>query len=186
MGALEIGLAEEELPGLVSAWRASNPHIVRLWWDVDKAAGTAVRERTVSETHGIRFICQSGMLFITLPSGRQLAYVKPRIGTNRFGSDCVTYEGAGRRKSGKVWKATARNSWKTSCRQSAATSSVTPCAGWTGGIPDRHARPRRVCHRSSGGYLHTNRLPAEGRNAAWAKGLLLRADGYDCPFYKKD
>jgi len=98
MGALEMGLTEDELPSLVSAWRASNPHIMRLWWDVDKAAGTTVRERTVSETHGIRFICQSGMLFITLPSGRRLAYVKPRIGTNRFGSDCVTYEGVGATK----------------------------------------------------------------------------------------
>src|SRR5690606_37333748 len=95
MGALEMGLEEEELPPLVSAWRSSNPNIVRLWWDIDRAAMKAVRERTTTETHSIRFSYQSGMLFITLPSGRRLAYVKPRIGENRFGSECITYEGVG-------------------------------------------------------------------------------------------
>lgn len=95
MGALEMGLSEDGLQPLVTAWRASNPNIVRLWWDVDKAAVTAVRDRTVTETHGIRFGMQSGMLFITLPSGRRLSYVKPRIGSNQLGSDCATYEGVG-------------------------------------------------------------------------------------------
>jgi DNA polymerase len=93
MGALEMGVSEEELQPLVTAWRQSNPNIVRLWWDVDRAALQAVRERTATETHGIRFAYQSGMLFITLPSGRRLAYVKPRIGQNQFGSDCVTQNG---------------------------------------------------------------------------------------------
>jgi DNA polymerase len=95
MGALEMGLSEDELRPLVSAWRSANPIIVQFWWDVDRAAMKAVRDRTVTETHGIRFSYQSGMLFITLPSGRRLSYVKPRIGTSQFGSDCVTYEGVG-------------------------------------------------------------------------------------------
>ena len=95
MGALEMGLTEEELKPLVTSWRDTNPNIVRFWWDVDRAAMKAVRERTTRETHGIRFSYRSGMLFITLPSRRRLAYVKPRIGTNRFGSDSVTYEGIG-------------------------------------------------------------------------------------------
>ena len=95
MGALEMGLTEEELKPLVTSWRDTNPNIVRFWWDVDRAAMKAVRERTTTETHGIRFSYRSGMLFITLPSRRRLAYVKPRIGTNRFGSDSVTYEGIG-------------------------------------------------------------------------------------------
>ena len=82
-------------PSSVSAWRSANPNIVRFWWDVDRAAMKAVRDRTMTETHGIHFGYQSGMLFITLPSGRRLSYVKPRIGTNQFGSDCVTYEGVG-------------------------------------------------------------------------------------------
>jgi len=97
-GALEMGLKEEDLKPLVDAWRATNPSIVRLWWDVDKAAKQVVRDRTCTETHGLRFSYQSGMLFITLPSGRRLCYVKPHVGANQFGSDCVTYEGVGTAK----------------------------------------------------------------------------------------
>ena len=82
----------------IAAWRASNPNIVRFWWDVDAAAKAAIRQRTAAETHGIRFICKSGMLFITLPSGRRLSYVKPRIGENRFGGESITYEGVGTTK----------------------------------------------------------------------------------------
>jgi hypothetical protein len=95
MGALEMGLNEDELPPLVDAWRQSNPNIVKLWWDVDRAALEAVRNKHTNSTHGIVFSCQSGMLFITLPSGRRLAYVKPRIGENKFGGQCITYEGVG-------------------------------------------------------------------------------------------
>lgn len=98
MGALESGMTEGELKPLVDAWRKSNPNIVEFWWDVDKAAKEAVKEKTTTSTHGIRFSYESGFLFITLPSGRRLAYVKPRIGTNMFGSDCVTYEGVGATK----------------------------------------------------------------------------------------
>ena len=95
MGAIEMGLTEDELPPLVDAWRQSNPNITKLWWDVDRAATEAVRYKRKSETHGIHFDYRSGMLFITLPSGRHLAYVKPRIGENKFGGDCITYEGVG-------------------------------------------------------------------------------------------
>ena len=95
MGALEMGLAEEELQPLVQAWRDANPNITKLWWDVDRAAMDAVRYRYETETHGITFTYKSGMLFITLPSGRRLAYVKPKIGENQLGGDCITYEGVG-------------------------------------------------------------------------------------------
>lgn len=98
MGAIEMGITEGELQPLVSAWRSSNLNIVRLWWDVDRAAIMAVKQHSITEAHGIRFTYQSGMLFITLPSGRKLAYVKPRIGINQFGSDCITYEGVGATK----------------------------------------------------------------------------------------
>jgi hypothetical protein len=98
MGALESGMTEEGLKPLVDAWRQSNPNIVKFWWDVDEAVKQAVRGKTATSTHGIRFSYESGFLFITLPSGRRLAYVKPRIGTNVFGSDCVTYEGVGATK----------------------------------------------------------------------------------------
>ena len=93
MGALDNGLQEEELQPLVSAWRQANPNIVQFWWDVDNAVKTTVRQRIKTEVRGIRFSYKSGMLFITLPSGRRLSYVKPRIGENRFGGESVTYEG---------------------------------------------------------------------------------------------
>ena len=96
MGALEMGLSENELRPLVDAWRASNPNIVRFWWDVDAAVKTAIRQRVRTCVNGICFECKSGMLFITLPSGRNLSYVKPKIGENRFGGESVTYEGAPR------------------------------------------------------------------------------------------
>ena len=98
MGALEMGLQEEELQPLVDAWRASNPNIVQLWWDVDDAVKTAVKMHITTETHGLKFIWKSGMLFIELPSKRRLCYVKPRIGENRFGGESVTYEGIGATK----------------------------------------------------------------------------------------
>lgn len=95
MGALDMGLTEEELQPLVNAWRTSNPNIVQFWWDVDTAVKNVIRTRTPAEVHGIRFFYKSGLLFIRLPSGRHLSYVKPRIGENRFGGESVTYEGTG-------------------------------------------------------------------------------------------
>ena len=98
MGALDMGLTEEELQPLVNSWRAANPNIVQLWWDVDDAVKMAINQRTASETHGIKFIYQSGMLFIALPSGRRLCYIKPKIGENKFGGESVTYEGVSTNK----------------------------------------------------------------------------------------
>lgn len=98
MGALEMGLTEEELQPLVSAWRNANPMITRLWWDIDRAVKTCVKEKSRTENHGIVFRYQSGFLFLTLPSGRQLAYVKPRMGENQFCGEAVTYEGVGATK----------------------------------------------------------------------------------------
>lgn len=98
MGALDMGLAEEELQLLVDAWRSANPMIVQFWWDVDHAVKSAVKQKISTETHGIHFICKSGMLFIKLPSSRCLSYVKPRIGENKFGGESVTYEGVGTTK----------------------------------------------------------------------------------------
>ena len=95
MGALEMGVVEDELQGLVTAWRNSNPQITKFWWDVDRTVKECVKKRVPTETHGVRFSYQSGILFTTLPSGRRLAYVKPRIGENQFGGESVTYEGVG-------------------------------------------------------------------------------------------
>lgn len=95
MGALEMELAEKELQPLVNAWRQSNTRIVRFWWDVDTAVKKVIKERKAQTVKGVKFFYQSGMLFITLPSGRRLVYVKPRMGENRFGGESVTYEGVG-------------------------------------------------------------------------------------------
>lgn len=185
MGALDMGVAEEELQALVNMWRNSNPNIVRLWWAVDKAAMIAVREHTTTETHGIRFECKSGMLFITLPSGRGLSYVKPKIGQNRFGGESVTYEGVG---ATKKWERIESYGPKFVENIVQAISRDILCYALQTlkhcdivmHVHDEiviEADPRMsleaVCEQMS-------------RTPPWAKGLLLRADGFVCPFYKKD
>jgi len=185
MGALEMGLSEEELRPLVSAWRSANPNIVRFWWDVDRAAMKAVRDRTMTETHGIRFGYQSGMLFITLPSGRRLSYVKPRIGTNQFGSDCVTYEGVG---GTKKWERIesygpkfVENIVQAISRDilSYAMQTLRHCS------IVMHIHDEVVIE--AGPEMSTEILCQQmSRTPPWAEGLLLIADGFDCSFYKKD
>ena len=185
MGALEMGLKEDELKPLVTAWRASNPNIVRLWWDVDKAAMTAVRDRTVTETHGIRFGLQSGILFITLPSGRRLAYVKPRIGSNQFGSDCVTYEGVG---AAKKWERLESYGPKFVENIVQAISRDILCYAMQSLQPCpivMHVHDEIVIESEQNISLQTV-CEQMSRTPPWAQGLLLSADGYDCPFYKKD
>jgi DNA polymerase len=185
MGALEMGLSEDELQPLVTAWRSANPNIVRLWWDVDRAATTAVKDRTLTETHGIKFGYMSGMLFITLPSGRRLSYVKPRIGTNQFGSPCVTYEGVG---GTKKWERLDSYGPKFVENIVQATSRDILCFAM---------QPQRCCDIvmhvhdeivvEADPRMSTKVLCEQmSRTPPWAKGLLLRADGYDCEFYKKD
>ena len=188
MGALQMGVLEEELQPLVTAWRQSNPRIVKLWWDVDKAAMTAVRQKTTTETHGIRFAYQSGMLFITLPSGRNLVYVKPRIGTNRFGSDCVTYEGVGGTKKWEriesygpkfvenIVQATARDLLaEAMLRLSAAGFEIV-----------MHVHDEVVLEVPIGKSSIDEVCRIMAERPKWANGLLLSADGYECEFYKKD
>ena len=185
MGALEMGLSEEELRPLVSAWRSANPNIVRFWWDVDRAAMKAVRDRTMTETHGIHFGYQSGMLFITLPSGRRLSYVKPRIGTNQFGSDCVTYEGVG---GTKKWERIESYGPKfVENIVQAISRDILSYAMQT----LRHCSI--VMHIHDEVVIETGpEMSAEilcqqmSRTPPWAEGLLLIADGFDCSFYKKD
>ena len=185
MGALEMGLEVEELQPLVSAWRLSNPNIVRLWWDIDRAAMKAVKERATTETHSIRFSYQSGMLFITLPSGRRLSYVKPRIGENRFGSDCITYEGVG---STKKWERIESYGPKLTENIVQATSRDILCYTMQSlrhlpivmHIHDEiviEANPDLSVAEICGLMAHT---------PPWAKGLLLHAEGYETDFYKKD
>ena len=185
MGALEMGLTEDELPPLVDAWRQANPYITQLWWDVDRAAMEAVRYKHTNETHGITFSCRSGMLFITLPSGRQLAYVKPKIGTNKFGGDCITYEGVGGTKKWErldsygpkfvenIVQATARDILCYAMQTLRHCSIVMHIHDEVVIEADPRMSLDAVCDQM-------------GRTPPWAKGLQLRADGYKTDFYKKD
>ena len=185
MGALDMGLAEEELQPLVNAWRQSNPHIVRFWWDVDSAVKKAIKEHQPQTVKGIKIYYQSGMLFILLPSGRRLAYVKPRMGENRFGSESVTYEGVG---GTKKWERIESYGPKFVENIVQATSrdilmyamKTLRCCSIVAHVHDEliiEADPRMsldvLCEQMA-------RVPP------WADGLLLRADGYETDWYRKD
>jgi len=185
MGALDMGIPEEELKPLVDAWRDSNPNITQLWWDVDEAVKETVSLRVPTETHGIRFVYESGFLFICLPSGRRLAYVKPRIGENRFGGESVTYEGIG---STKKWERLesygpkfVENIVQAMSRDILCYAMKTlRCCNIVA-----HVHDELIIEADS--YVSLEAICEQmGRTPPWAKGLLLRADGYETPFYKKD
>lgn len=185
MGAIDMGLAEEELQPLVNAWRKTNPHIVKFWWEVDHAVKTVIRERKPQDVKGIKFFYQSGMLFITLLSGRNLSYVKPRIGQNRFGGESVTYEGVG---SAKKWERIesygpkfVENIVQGTSRDILMYAMKTlRCCNIVAHVHDEliiEADPKvslkEICEQM-------------GRVPPWARGLVLRVDGYVCDFYMKD
>ncbi len=184
MGALEMGLTEDELQPLVDSWRQANPHIVRFWWEVDTAVKECIRKRVPTGTHGLRFTYQSGMLFITLPSGRRLAYVKPRIGENRFGGESVTYMGIG---GTKKWERIETFGGKLTENVVQAIARDTLVYAMT-----------TLRHCSIVGHVHDELIiecspdvsldavcEQMGRTPPWADGLSLRADGYNCVFYQK-
>ena len=183
MGGSEM--SDAELKQIVTDWRTASPHIVQLWWDVENAAIKAVRDKTETETHGIHFSYESGFLFIKLLSGRRLAYVKPRIGENRFGGDSITYEGIG---TGRKWERLETYSGKLVENIVQATArdllfySMQTLSQYfiVGHIHDemiiecpKDTKLDEICQQMA-------------ITPDWAKGLLLRADGYECSFYKKD
>ena len=185
MGALEMGLTEEELQPLVNAWRNANPMITDMWWDIDRAVKTTVREHIPTEVAGLKFTYESGFLFMRLPSGRRLAYVKPRMGINQFGSESVTYEGVGATKKWErlesygpkfcenAIQAIARDILMYAMQTLRNCSIVAHVHDELIIEVDRRMSLSAVCEQM-------------GRIPPWAKGLLLRADGYECDFYKKD
>ena len=183
MGALEMGLTEDELEPLVASWRQANPRITRFWWDVDAAVKKAVKDKTSVEARGFRFYYQSGMLFIDLPSGRRLSYVKPRIGVNRFGSESVTYEGI---NLGKWTRLETYGAKVTENLVQAVSRDILAYAMKTlrhcfivGSVHDE-----LIIECSLGVSLQTV-CDQMGRTPPWIEGLLLRADGYECGFYQK-
>ena len=185
MGALEMGLAEEELQPLVDMWREANPNIVKFWWEVDRAVKKAVKERMPSKVGSVSFSYKSGMLFIGLPSGRNLSYVKPKMGVNQFGSESVIYEGVG---GTKKWERIESYGPK-----------------FVENIVQAISRDilmyamRTLSHCFICGHVHDELIiecdkrvsldvvcEQMGRTPPWIDGILLRADGYECNFYKKD
>ena len=185
MGALEMGMREEELQPLVDMWRQSNPNIVQFWWDVDRAVKFTVKGRSVAETHGIHFCYQSGMLFIKLPSGRRLCYVKPKMGENQFGGEAVTYEGVG---ATKKWERIESYGPKFVENIVQAISRDLLCYSM------KQLKDYEIC-----AHVHDEVIvecgmevtveevcEKMGQVPGWAKGLELRADGYETRFYKKD
>ena len=185
MGAIEMGLKEDELKPLVDAWRTANPMIVKLWWEVDRAVTRAVSDKTATETHSIRFTCQSGMLFITLPSGRRLAYVKPRIGENQFGGSAITYMGT---NAAKQWARLESYGPKFVENIVQAISRDILCHAMQA-LRDcaivAHVHDEVIIEADPSMSLEAV-CERMGRTPPWAQGLLLRADGYATPFYKKD
>lgn len=185
MGALDMGIPEEELGNLVQSWRSANPHIVDFWWQVDGAVKTTIKQRIPVWVNNIRFFCQSGMLFIELPSGRRLSYVKPQIGENQFGGESVTYEGIG---TTKKWERLESYGPKFVENIVQGTARDILCYAM-----------QTLRHCAIVGHVHDELIiecPKDtsvdaiceemGRTPPWAEGLLLRADGYECDFYKKD
>lgn len=185
MGALNMGLTEEELQPLVTSWRDSNPAITKLWWDVDRAVKDCVKQRGKTETHGIKFEYKSGFLFIHLLSGRKLAYVKPQIGENRFGGESVTYEGVG---ATKKWERLESYGPKFVENIVQAMARDILCFAMenlrqydiVGSVHDEviiEVEPATTVEK-------INKIMVQA--PSWADGLLLNADGYECMFYQKD
>ena len=185
MGALNMGLTEEELQPLVTSWRDSNPAITKLWWDVDRAVKDCIKLRGKTESHGIKFEYKSGFLFVHLLSGRKLAYVKPQIGENRFGGESVTYEGVG---ATKKWKRLESYGPKFVENIVQAMARDILCFAMdnlrqfdiVGSVHDEviiEVDPATTVEE-------INKTMAQA--PSWADGLLLNADGYECMFYKKD
>ena len=185
MGALESGMEESELQPLVDAWRKANPHIVNFWWSVDGAAKEAVIGRTTTSTHGIRFIYRSGMLFIELPSGRRLAYVKPKMGENRFGGESITYEGTngttkkwerletfGGKLVENLTQATARDILMFAIRNMKDYRIVAHVHDEVIVECQEDVSVDSICQLMS-------------KTPDWAEGLTLKAEGYEGKFYQK-
>lgn len=187
MGALEMGLTEDELPILVNQWRRANPHITKFWWEVDAAAMEAVREKKRTTVGNIAFCYKSGILFITLPSGRSLSYVKPRFEINKFGREGLTYEGI---SESKKWLRIETYGPKLVENIVQATSRDLLALAMLrlrdhGFEIVMHCHDEVVCEVPIGQYSVNDVCELMAGTPKWALGLPLRADGYECNYYMK-
>jgi DNA polymerase len=185
MGADALGLSDGELKNIVADWREASPKITELWWSVDRAVKKVIKNKTTAETHGLTFSYESGFLFITLPSGRRLAYVKPRIGENKFGSESVTYMGVG---ASKKWERIesygpkfVENIVQAIARDILCYAMQTLSHCFL--VAHVHDELIIECSRDVSLEVICKQM---SRTPPWAEGLNLRADGYECEFYKKD
>jgi DNA polymerase len=188
MGALDMGVEENELQGLIDNWRRANPHIVNFWWEVDKMAIKAVKERTRTRTHGIIFTYKSGMLFVTLPSGRDLVYVKPKLMLNKFGREGLTYEGIG---TTKKWERIetygpkiVENIVQAASRDLLAEAMLR--LDKAGFAIVAHVHDEVICEVPMGESSVEEVCSIMSESPKWSEGLPLDADGYECDFYQKD
>lgn len=188
MGAVRMGVKEEELQPLVDAWRQANPRIVQFWWEVDRAAKTCVKQHVPTQVGKLRFEYQSGILFIQLPSGRRLAYAKPRMGENRFGGEAITYEGVG---TGRKWE--RLETYGAKCVENIVQGTARDLLALAllrleeAGYPVvMHCHDEAICEVpiGQGSVEEVNRIMAVAPE--WAEGLPLKADGFETEFYKKD
>ena len=188
MGAVRMGVKEEELQPLVDAWRQANPRIVQFWWEVDRAAKTCVKQHVPTQVGKLRFEYQSGILFIQLPSGRRLAYAKPRMGENRFGGEAITYEGVG---TGRKWE--RLETYGAKCVENIVQGTARDLLALAllrleeAGYPVvMHCHDEAICEVpiGQGSVKEVNRIMAV--SPEWAEGLPLKADGFETEFYKKD
>ena len=185
MGADSLGLSDAELKQIVTDWREASPHITELWWAVDKAVKKAIKEKTSAETHRLKFSYESGFLFIELPSGRRLAYAKPRIGENQFGGESVTYMGINAQKKWDRLETFGGKLTENICQSIARDLLMYSMQTLSHCFIVAHVHDEMIIEASKDMSLEEV-CQQMARTPKWAKGLILRADGYECEFYKKD
>ena len=188
MGALDMGVKEEELQGLVSKWRQANPNITKLWWDIDKAAIKVVKEKSFEVVGKIKIFYEKGIMFITLPSGRNLSYIKPRLETNKFGREGITYEGIG---ATKKWERIetygpklVENIVQATARDLLAEAMINVDKKGYEIVMHVHDEIIVEISKDKGSLKEVCDVMAIAPE--WAKGLPLRADGFECEYYRKD
>lgn len=185
MGALEMGIKEDELQPLVDAWRQSNPNIVSLWWDIDDAIKCVIKTHSCIKSHGLIFTWRSGMLFITLPSGRKLTYIKPRIGENKFGGESVTYEGIGATKKWERLESYGPKFIENIVQAISRDLLMNAMKNLPGFFICGHVHDELIIECTEDVSLEEV-CKTMAHNPSWMPDILLRADGYITEFYKKD
>ncbi|WP_367275961.1 DNA polymerase [uncultured Ruminococcus sp.] len=185
MGADSLGLSDAELKQIVTDWREASPHITELWWAVDRAVKKAIREKTTTETHGLKMSYEAGFLFIKLPSGRRLAYAKPRIGENQFGGESVTYMGINAQKKWDRLETFGGKLTENICQSIARDLLMYSMQTLSQCFIVAHVHDEMIIEASKDMSLEEV-CQQMARTPKWAEGLILRADGYECEFYKKD